>query len=631
MKLASFDIFDTTLIRRCGQPENIFYLLAQTLYPDNEARQDDFFLWRCGAEQQAMSAKKSKNVTLADIYDSPEVDSFTEYTVENLLVRERDVERDNLMPNPAVRQLIAEKRAEGFCICFISDMYLDSVFLSEILEENKCIEAGDRVFVSCEAKARKSDGELFAYVRNELSPEEWIHYGDNRHSDVKIPKKYGIKSAWVDTSFSGVEKRMIAKAKEFRNRTDMSVLAGYARAGRIRANNDSFAVIASDYVAPAYIPYVRFVLEQAKRSGIEQLYFLSRDSYVLLKAAQKMNKEYTGIELKYLFVSRKSLMLPYLADITKDDFLEVVDRKTVMRKKVSSLLSLLGVDDKMLKEHNISFSYQKITNRTQEVDFLDKIFDSPLTLTLKRISADKHALLMEYFAQEGLLSGKKSAMVDVGWLGTSRLMINSILRRGGYNGVLFYYLGVRQDVLHSQYGEYLSYFHAGQLSTEATSLIENYFSASPYPTTVGYKRDDNRRIVPLFPDGKQYEETEITEANVCALEYLSEALTQISVDETLLFAWSSLALDCFSTLKDKVDLTAFLSSNDFDDTSFVRRLSAKELFEIVCLGKHITAFDKASMQATLGFAAMRFLWPLRNFTVKLRRKIYLYKQRRVLG
>ena len=44
MKLASFDIFDTTLIRKCGVPENIFYLLSKYLYPENPILQNSFFL-----------------------------------------------------------------------------------------------------------------------------------------------------------------------------------------------------------------------------------------------------------------------------------------------------------------------------------------------------------------------------------------------------------------------------------------------------------------------------------------------------------------------------------------------------------------------------------------------------------
>lgn len=52
MKLASFDIFDTTLIRKCGVPENIFYLLSKYLYPENPILQNSFFLWRREAEKK---------------------------------------------------------------------------------------------------------------------------------------------------------------------------------------------------------------------------------------------------------------------------------------------------------------------------------------------------------------------------------------------------------------------------------------------------------------------------------------------------------------------------------------------------------------------------------------------------
>ena len=55
MKLASFDIFDTTLIRKCGKPGNIFYILAHNLYPNDKAKREDFLLWRKGAESEARS------------------------------------------------------------------------------------------------------------------------------------------------------------------------------------------------------------------------------------------------------------------------------------------------------------------------------------------------------------------------------------------------------------------------------------------------------------------------------------------------------------------------------------------------------------------------------------------------
>lgn len=46
MKLVSFDIFDTTLVRKCGAPENIFYLLANRIFGSSDkcaAYRNSFF------------------------------------------------------------------------------------------------------------------------------------------------------------------------------------------------------------------------------------------------------------------------------------------------------------------------------------------------------------------------------------------------------------------------------------------------------------------------------------------------------------------------------------------------------------------------------------------------------------
>ena len=68
IRLASFDIFDTVLIRKCGSPENLFYVLSKRLFPDNKSLQADFYIWRLHAEEKAMS--KVKESSLSDIYSS---------------------------------------------------------------------------------------------------------------------------------------------------------------------------------------------------------------------------------------------------------------------------------------------------------------------------------------------------------------------------------------------------------------------------------------------------------------------------------------------------------------------------------------------------------------------------------
>lgn len=624
MKLASFDIFDTVLIRKCGHPRNIFYLSAKKLYPDTLSRREDFFLWRCRAEQEAVSKTRSKNPTLTDIYGDPSLAGFSEYTPEELMLAEKQTEKENLVVNPTVKALIEQKRDEGFRICFISDMYLDSRFLADILRTSGCLQEDEPIFVSCEHAARKSDGKLFDTVRQALRPATWQHFGDNLHSDVKMPRKKGITATPIDTRFTPIEQRLSNRSKAMREECKLSILAGLSRCARILSGNDPFVSIAADYIAPAYIPYVQFIFRQAQSDGVKQLYFLSRDSYILLKSAQQFLPEYSDIRLHYLFLSRKSLMLPYLAEVSKTAFLEALDQKTVLRKRVSSLLGLLSTDAQELAASGITFAYDKITSREQAEDFLSKIFESDYTPIFQKRAKERHRMLLEYLRQEGVLNGEKSAMVDVGWLGTSRLMLNAILKQSGYAPVAFYYYGIRGDILHTQYGDYCSYFHAGQLSTEATALIENYFSASPYPTTIGYEQNGEQRICPVFPEGEVKADTRITRANVDTIEWISRAVSEMGfVSENALFIWATTVLGAISTLKDRINLMPFTRTDDFDNASFVRKLSMKELFALLCTGKQITAFDKASLQLTCGYRLSSHLWKIRNKTGKIRRILYL--------
>ncbi len=624
MKLASFDIFDTVLMRKCGRPENIFYLLARRLYPQDRALREDFLQWRKNAERKAHGRNAGAEVCLEHIYADAGTESFAGYTPRQLMEAEKTVEAESLMAVPQTRALISRKRKDGYVICFISDMYLDSRLIAAILKREGCLEGKERVFVSCEQSARKSDGRLFDLVRKELKPAEWRHYGDNRHSDVKMPRRKGIKAVWMDTGFTSVEKKIQMKSGELRDSHTLSILSGLSRAARMKAGKDSFATIASDYVAPAYIPYVISILKDAQQRGVEQLFFLSRDSYILMKICRKLLLDCAGISLKYLFVSRKSLTLPYMIAANEDDFLKIMDKNTIMRKKVSSLLEQLNIDrDRLSERYRIIFHYEQITTQDEERDFLQKIFKSPFTAEFRQKAKEANQVLLDYFSQEGLCNGKKSAMVDVGWLGTTRLMINAILNRSGYDKVHFYYYGIRKDVLSIQYGIYNTFFQASQLSTEGTALIENYFSASPYPTTIGYEYKENQ-IIPKFPSGKKRMNTRITNANISIVEWIASEICKLGIsDDYALFLWAKTSIESLTNLEGHIDLYPLTQCCDFDNQSFTRRLTIMEFIQLVLFGKTITGFDKASLQITCGKLLFKHLWMLRMFTGKCRQVLFL--------
>ena len=443
-------------------------------------------------------------------------------------------------------------------------------------------------------------------------------------SDVKRAKEKGINATLIDTAFTESEKHLADNSKQ--HGYELSCLAGLQRAARIANGNNAYSALAADFVAPAYIPYVQFVLEKAKEQGIKRLYFLSRDSYILQKIAERKQREFPSIELKYLFVSRKALLLPYLQEPTAARFLAVQDKQTLLGKYVEELLNSLATSSTELKEKFATeFEYSRITNKQQEKDFLYKIFGEKSNFRnyLKEIATEKRKLLNTYFTQEGLFDNSEKAMVDVGWLGTTRLMINSILRDEKQKDAQFFYYGVRGDILDNSHGVFYNYFTPQELSTELTTIVENYFSASPYPSTTGY-RVENGRVIPTFKEGTGIKSNKIIESNIAACTYIAGEISHTAtLKADILRTWCKRTTETMLALKHcDIDLNPLRDAEVFDGKPFVKILSTKELLNIMLLGGRCTAFDKASVKLTTG-RLFGTAWKICRITGSIRRFLYL--------
>ena len=90
-------------------------------------------------------------------------------------------------------------------------------------------------------------------------------------------------------------------------------------------------------------------------------------------------------------------------------------------------------------------------------------------IILKKAEKERK-ILVDYFAQEGLFDMEKQALVDVGWIGTSRLMINRILTNEGGQLVEGFYWGCAPESLAPRYGVFHSFY--------ASSLFCRSFSSS---------------------------------------------------------------------------------------------------------------------------------------------------------
>lgn len=615
MRLATFDIFDTTLIRRCGEPRTVFHLTAHKLWPDNEMLADEFVTLRAQAEA-ACGAK----ATVSDFYAYEGMADFPGFTPAMLQKAEMDMESAMLTFNPEMKFEIERLRNDGWTIKFLSDMYLPSEFLTKILAREGCLKGDEEVIVSCEWNARKDNGTLYKAVNDMYRPTKWCHYGDNRHSDFKMAKRYGVKAKLVQSSYTPAEHRMACEGSKIRNGWRASLLAGASRCARIKLGNSAKTVLAADYVAALYVPFVVWILRSARQQGIERLHFLSRDGYIMKEIAQVLSSD--SIELNYLFVSRKALMQAYLQDNSAERFVEISDRKSLIMQRVSGLLERLQLSRKELKSSfGINFSFEKIQTQAQQKEFLETIFNHPeFTENWLKTIEPEATLTKNYLEQEGLIQPIKQAMVDIGWLGTSRLMVNGIL---GTN-ISTFYLGVRSDVYARTCGDYMSYFTVGHLDTTATALIENYFSASPWPSTLGYIQDSDKEIKPRFAIGQKFCMNSIVKANVEACREVALMLKPYLeiLDDDIMYRWAKMSIDGLVNLTDKTNLTPLTENDDFDGTVMACKLSLSQIATLAFAGKRHTAFDRASVALTLPETFARPIWSMHQRSARLRERIY---------
>lgn len=503
MRYYSFDLFDTCFVRACGHPKNVFDLLAYRILGDDssESVRYDFAQVRIKGEESARRLSGKEEISLDDIYAYCDFSGLTDVSNNTILKKEIEVEKEQLIPVYSYLKRIQKIHKEGYSVFYISDMYLPYGFLLELLKEHGFWQDKDRLYVSSAFCLTKSTGNLYEKVANEnkLAFGKWRHWGDNKRSDYIIPQKKGIRATLVRHKCSYYE-RFLQKQDYFPGFFVNQHLSGISKAVRLSFPDTPQYAFAADLIAPLYVPFVYKILSDAARSGIKRIFFLSRDGYILYKIAQSMQFEFPDMELRYLYVSRSSLYLSGLPEITP-----------------ANLISLTKTEFCFTNETRLEVLENFVTSEVMEqirqislTDLGEDIFtDHNVLSILSRYRKEQGNLVLEYFIQEGLAdTDHKAAVVDVRGTRTCHKAINAILSNGGYPTVKGFYMEVfenRKTI--KEAGEYDSIFYKERYRInslnsfiyihELGNILEQYFSLSPHYRTIAYKKT-NGLVQPVF-------------------------------------------------------------------------------------------------------------------------------------
>ena len=312
----SYDIFDTCLVRACGDPSHVWDILAHKILGESAdfAQIADFVLIRRSAEGKAreeLISHEKEDVTIEDIYTYCDFSSLTDISKHDIMEEEMAVEEKMLIPVYSVLQEINQLHQEGKRVTFISDMYLPQSFIKRILVTTGFFHEEDHLYISSDIGKSKATGHLYDFVQRELSADckHWYHQGDNRHSDYKVPRKKGIKAKLINHPLSYYERKAIEYDMALSS-PDVSKLSAISRAVRLSTKSEPAYRFAADFIAPLMTTFVHHIFEDAHHRGLQHLYFMARDAFLLYHIAQKFTQNYPQISIHYLYGSRQSLYHP---------------------------------------------------------------------------------------------------------------------------------------------------------------------------------------------------------------------------------------------------------------------------------------------------------------------------------
>ncbi|WII09735.1 hypothetical protein O8W32_02615 [Methanomassiliicoccales archaeon LGM-DZ1] len=285
----AFDVFGTLTCRPFLEPRDLFG------YLEDEFSAPGFAEARVKAERKAR--EKDRETRLEGIYSS--MDSM----YARMMKEEIRAEVSLSFADPEAKNLFERARSSGKRIVLVSDMYLSSGTISDILEH--CGYSGwERLFVSCEEKISKRNGlwkNVLAYLG--LSPHSVAVIGDGPNADIGSSAALGMDAVrWIPMTERYLSRhRSEARFAEKNPCWQASAVAAMDMLSESSSDKDEAYMhkVSRRFGGPMNAVFARFIVEHTQKA--EELLFLSRDGYMPMRSWETL---YGGRAHAYLHTSR---------------------------------------------------------------------------------------------------------------------------------------------------------------------------------------------------------------------------------------------------------------------------------------------------------------------------------------
>ena len=398
----SFDIFDTCIFRPYAKPSDLFYLL------ENKFKCFNFCELRVQAEQKARQKKANNNYEV-DVYEIYEELSKLCFLTKKDADVEIATELEMCYANAYMLEVFKLLHELNKKIIIVSDMYLPSKVLSEILEKNGFTDF-EKIYVSCEQGINKASGKLFDFPKNDYPNQKIIHIGDNYSADIQGGKKAKIDVYhYQQCNEFGNQYRPITLVSPVSSMYK-GVVNNYMYNGmnKNKARED-FGFI---YGGPIVTGFNERINQFARNNNVDKILFMARDMDIFYKAYNKYYKEF---ENEYVRTSRFSLQEIIFEDYPAEYFHHTIkarcDRGYTIKQAFNEIdldILLDSLSDYKLKPTDIIVAKNIYLLEQLFVDNKQKIVDH----------FKPHQMAAKEYFKKVIGKAKVICAVDLGWRGS---------------------------------------------------------------------------------------------------------------------------------------------------------------------------------------------------------------------
>lgn len=510
--VVSFDVFDTLIKRNCANPTDIFTITEKRFNRQNGDKITGFKKARIEAERYARTLEETGEIDFDAIYDNLNLPHKDELKQLELICEEA-----YCVPNKrlkAIYDYCVEKKKTMICI---SDMYLPSEIIRKILE-NAGYHNIKKIYVSNEYKKTKRKGNLFDEVLKEFSlkPSQLVHIGDSWRSDYLMPKMKGIKAFHFSRKVNNVK-----YGKEIQKQEGLNIIGSVLN--NTTEEGEDFYRFGYEVLGPFCVEFCLWIKKQMEEQGKEKLFFCARDMQLMQSIFCTLFPSIAK-QCKYLYVSRRSIIFPYLCvNGTWDGFLyfliAIFKNKFTISEIIDYLITKNGLS--VCKVSNLNYSSEQIITikAFEHDDNAKKWFYKELYPVIQSKCIEQCKYLKEYlsflkFAPED------SLVIDVGWRGTVQSCLKFIFQKEIYAA----YIGLGNSVMvgltetnarsfaFDARKRYSSDNIFGNNIPAFATMFEKIISAQ-HGTTIGYNKES------VYELGKSCLSQEITQIHLGAIDF----------------------------------------------------------------------------------------------------------------